>query len=57
MPYDLVSEFGAYVDAGGWVMPPLILGTLVLWFAIGYRFYREYGEVEIDGFAVLELRP
>ena len=38
MPYDLVSEFGAYVDAGGWVMPPLILGTLVLWFAIGYRF-------------------
>lgn len=27
-----------YVDSGGWVMPPLILATLVLWFAIGYRF-------------------
>jgi biopolymer transport protein ExbB len=27
-----------YVDAGGWVMPPLLLSTLVLWFAIGYRF-------------------
>jgi biopolymer transport protein ExbB len=38
MLYDLVKEFGAYVEAGGWVMPPLILATLVLWFAIGYRF-------------------
>jgi biopolymer transport protein ExbB len=27
-----------YVDAGGWVMPPLLLSTMVLWFAIGYRF-------------------
>jgi biopolymer transport protein ExbB len=27
-----------YADAGGWVMPPLLLSTLVLWFAIGYRF-------------------
>ena len=38
MLYDLINEFGAYVEAGGWVMPPLILATLVLWFAIGYRF-------------------
>jgi biopolymer transport protein ExbB len=38
MLYDLVNEFGAYVEAGGWVMPPLVLATLVLWFAIGYRF-------------------
>ena len=30
MPYDLITEFGAYVEAGGWVMPPLILATLVL---------------------------
>ena len=28
----------AYVEQGGWVMPPLIVATLVLWFAIGYRF-------------------
>ena len=27
-----------YVDSGGWVMPPLLVLTLVLWFAIGYRF-------------------
>ncbi|MEE4218328.1 MAG: MotA/TolQ/ExbB proton channel family protein [Xanthomonadales bacterium] len=35
---NLLSEFTAYAEAGGWVMPPLILATLVLWFAIGYRF-------------------
>ena len=38
MPYVLVNELGAYVEAGGWVMPPLIVATLLLWFAIGYRF-------------------
>jgi len=38
MRYALVQEVGAYVSAGGWVMPPLLLATLVLWFAIGYRF-------------------
>jgi biopolymer transport protein ExbB len=27
-----------YIEQGGWVMPPLIAATLVLWFAIGYRF-------------------
>ena len=35
---DLIREVAAYVDAGGWVMPPLLAATLVLWFAIGYRF-------------------
>ena len=35
---DLFREFVAYAEAGGWVMPPLILATLLLWFAIGYRF-------------------
>ncbi len=34
----LVQEVAGYIDAGGWVMPPLLLATLVLWFAIGYRF-------------------
>jgi len=35
---DLVQEVAGYIDAGGWVMPPLLVATLVLWFAIGYRF-------------------
>ena len=35
---DVFYEVAGYVDAGGWVMPPLLLATLVLWFAIGYRF-------------------
>lgn len=26
------------MDAGGWVMPPLVVLLLVMWFAIGYRF-------------------
>jgi len=26
------------MEAGGWVMPPLVFLLLVLWFAIGYRF-------------------
>lgn len=35
---DLLQEVAGYIDAGGWVMPPLVLGTLLMWFAIGYRF-------------------
>ena len=35
---EIFKEFGAYVEAGGWVMPPLVAFTLLLWFAIGYRF-------------------
>lgn len=31
------QELANYVEAGGWVMPPLIVGTVVLWYAIGYR--------------------
>ena len=38
MGTDLLQELVAYIEAGGWVMPPLLLATLVLWFAIGYRF-------------------
>jgi len=34
----LFQEVAGYVEAGGWVMPPLLLATVVLWFAIGYRF-------------------
>jgi biopolymer transport protein ExbB len=28
----------SYMDAGGWVMPPLVFLMLLLWFAIGWRF-------------------
>lgn len=38
MGVGLLQEVAGYVEAGGWVMPPLVLATLVLWFAIGYRF-------------------
>lgn len=31
------KEFLFYMEAGGFVMPPLVLATVVLWFAIGYR--------------------
>jgi biopolymer transport protein ExbB len=27
-----------YVEQGGFVMPPLVLATFVLWYALGYRF-------------------
>jgi biopolymer transport protein ExbB len=35
---NLLQEVAGYIEAGGWVMPPLLVFTLVLWFAIGYRF-------------------
>ena len=31
------KDLGSYIDAGGWVMPPLIAAAVILWFAIGYR--------------------
>lgn len=34
---DFLVSFLEYVEAGGWVMPPLVLATVVLWYAIGYR--------------------
>jgi len=34
----ILETFGGYVDAGGYVMPPLVLVTLVLWYAIGARW-------------------
>ncbi|HLF32505.1 MAG TPA: MotA/TolQ/ExbB proton channel family protein [Xanthomonadales bacterium] len=33
----LAMEVASYVEAGGLVMPPLLLATVILWFAIGYR--------------------
>lgn len=34
----LLQQIAEYIEAGGWVMPPLLIATLVMWFAIGYRF-------------------
>lgn len=34
----LLRELAGYIETGGWVMPPLLAASLVLWFAIGYRF-------------------
>ena len=38
MQQSILQEFLGYLEAGGWVMPPLIVLMVVLWFAIGYRF-------------------
>jgi len=35
---DLINDFRYYFEVGGYVMPPLVFATVVLWFAIGYRF-------------------
>jgi biopolymer transport protein ExbB len=34
---DAVQAFLKYVELGGYVMPPLILATLALWFGLGFR--------------------
>ncbi len=34
----MLQQIGDYIQTGGWVMPPLLVATMVLWFAIGYRF-------------------
>ena len=38
MQQSILQEFLGYMEAGGWVMPPLVVLLMVLWFAIGYRF-------------------
>lgn len=38
MQQSLFQEFLALMQEGGWVMPPLVVLLLVLWFAIGYRW-------------------
>jgi biopolymer transport protein ExbB len=34
----ILETFGGYIDAGGFVMLPLVAVTLVLWYAIGARW-------------------
>ena len=38
MPADLFSDLAYFFEVGGYVMPPLIAATVVLWFAIGFRY-------------------
>jgi biopolymer transport protein ExbB len=33
-----LDTFKGYLEAGGFVMPPLVLGAMLLWYTIGYRF-------------------
>jgi biopolymer transport protein ExbB len=33
----IFQDLSGYIQAGGWVMPPLIMAAVVLWYAIGYR--------------------
>ena len=33
----MTEAFLGYVEAGGFVMPPLILAAILLWFGLGYR--------------------
>jgi len=33
------EQFNAYMNSGGYVMWPLAISVLVLWYALGYRFY------------------
>jgi biopolymer transport protein ExbB len=34
---EALAQLGSYVDRGGFVMPPLVASTVVLWYALGYR--------------------
>lgn len=34
----LNDDLRFYFEVGGYVMPPLVVATIVLWFAIGYRY-------------------
>ncbi len=39
MLLDFFSKFFFYFQAGGYVMPPLVLITIILWYMLGYRFH------------------
>lgn len=34
---EFVQSLADYMEAGGWVMPPLMFATVILWYGIGYR--------------------
>jgi len=37
MNESIFETLDGYIEAGGFVMPPLVLGALLLWYTIGYR--------------------
>jgi biopolymer transport protein ExbB len=37
MQQSIFQELLSYIEAGGWVMPPLIVLMVVMWYGIGYR--------------------
>jgi biopolymer transport protein ExbB len=37
-PTGPIGTFLEYLDKGGFVMPPLVIATLILWYALGYRY-------------------
>lgn len=36
---NLVDAFLKYVEQGGYVMPPLVIAAMLLWYGIGYRLF------------------
>lgn len=36
---ELILEIDKFIHAGGFVMPPLLLATALLWYGLGYRFW------------------
>lgn len=36
---DFFSKFLFYFEAGGYVMPPLVIITIILWYMLGYRYH------------------
>lgn len=36
---DIVSQFTELMQAGGYVMPPLLVCTALLWYGLGYRYW------------------
>lgn len=38
-PSELLEALQSYIELGGFVMPPLIVGTLILWYCIGERLF------------------
>jgi len=36
--FSMFSQITDYLSSGGYVMPPLLIITIILWYAIGYRY-------------------
>lgn len=36
---DVILELEQFFEAGGFVMPPLLIVTMLLWYCLGYRFW------------------